>query len=176
MIEKVKGNLITLALQGEFDVIAHGVNCFNRQKSGLAPQLVKHFKTDSFPMELCREGDYNKLGCIDWMNYSLVKHPKYGVCPYRQDEILYSLPNLTVVNCYSQYYYLGNRPNTNVPPIDYVAFTMCLKKINEIFKGKHIGLPYIGAGLAGGTKGMFELLVEQWMKDCKVTLAEYDNK
>ena len=47
----INGDIIKLALTGEYDVVAHGCNCFCRQKSGLAPQMVKAFKTDKFPLE-----------------------------------------------------------------------------------------------------------------------------
>ena len=35
----VKGNLVTLALAGEFDVIIHGCNCFNTMGSGVAKDI-----------------------------------------------------------------------------------------------------------------------------------------
>ena len=47
-------------------------------------------------------------------------------------------------------YFNGNHPNGVSKPLDYEALTLCLRKINHIFKGKHIGLPLIGCGLAGG--------------------------
>ena len=47
----IKGDLIEKSLNGEFDVIVHGVNCFCTQKSGLAPQMVKAFGTDKFSKE-----------------------------------------------------------------------------------------------------------------------------
>jgi hypothetical protein len=34
--------------------------------------------------------------------------------------------------------------------LDYEALTLCMRKINYTFTGKHIGLPMIGCGLAGG--------------------------
>ena len=45
MIE-IKGDLIELAKAGEFDVIAHGCNCFNAQKSGIARQMAEEFQTN----------------------------------------------------------------------------------------------------------------------------------
>lgn len=66
----IKGDLISLSLKGEFDVIVHGVNCFCTQKSGLAPQMVKAFGTDKFPMEhINSKGNMNKLGQIDYQYY-----------------------------------------------------------------------------------------------------------
>jgi hypothetical protein len=48
-------------------VIVHGCNCYCTQKAGLAPQMVKAFRTDYLPMEDDNyKGDINKLGTIDW--------------------------------------------------------------------------------------------------------------
>jgi hypothetical protein len=48
-----------------------------------------------------------------------------------------------------------------------------MKKMNNIFKGKHIGLPYIGTGLAGANEEMVVSIIEKELKDCKVTLVRY---
>ena len=57
---------------------------------------------------------------------------------------------LVVVNSYTQYNYGKNHTDGVSKPLDYEALTMCMRKINHTFKGKRIGLPQIGAGLAGG--------------------------
>ena len=59
---EVEGNLITMALEGCFDVIAQGNNCFCTQGAGIAPQMVEAFGTDTFPLERLRyRGNINKL-------------------------------------------------------------------------------------------------------------------
>ena len=61
------GNIIKSGLQGEFDVIAHGCNCFCTMGAGLAPQMAAAFKCNTFPLEQQEHrGDVNKLGCIDY--------------------------------------------------------------------------------------------------------------
>ena len=138
----VKGDLIKLSLEGSFDVICHGTNCFNTQGKGIALQMKKTFGTDTFKLEApIYKGDINKLGQIDYMNYEL----KMSGC-FREDYVgvvTHDLGNqLTVVNAYTQY---GPGPN-----LDYNALRLCLRKINHKFMGKHIGLPLIGCGIAGG--------------------------
>ena len=65
--KEMSGCLIELAKSGAFDVIAHGVNCFCTQKSGLAPQMVNVFETDTFKLEHPKyKGDIRKLGNIDY--------------------------------------------------------------------------------------------------------------
>jgi len=44
------------------------------------------------------------------------------------------------------------------------------------FKGKHIGIPYlIGCGLAGGDTGRVLGIIEEELKDMKVTLVKLPN-
>lgn len=158
MYKEVKGNLISMALSGEFDVIAHGVNCFCVQGAGLAPQMVKAFGTDTFPLEaLWRKGDFNKLGQIDCRN---VKYP------------LNLDKDLWVVNAYTQYNY-GSYDKSKIP-LDYEALTLCLRKMNHIFKGKHIGLPQLGAGLAKGNWSKIKKIIQKELIDCNVTVVIYD--
>jgi len=42
-LHAIKGNLITLAKKGEFDVIVHGCNCLNVMGAGIAKQIKKTF-------------------------------------------------------------------------------------------------------------------------------------
>ena len=65
----VVGDLFELTGNGNFDVIAQGNNCFNRQGAGIAVLFKKHFKTDKFKMELSGEGDKNKLGLGLYLQY-----------------------------------------------------------------------------------------------------------
>jgi O-acetyl-ADP-ribose deacetylase (regulator of RNase III) len=58
-------------------------------------------------------------------------------------------------------------------PFDYEAFTICMRKINNIFTGKHIGMPKIGAGLAGGNWNRIEHIINVELRDCTVTVVNY---
>lgn len=163
----VKGNLIELAKEGEFDVIAHGCNCFCSQKSGLAPQMVENFYTDKFPVEcdLSRKGDINKLGTIDSMTYVMMG-PDRIVKVHKFE--------LTVVNAYTQFYNRTIAPDKTAVLVDYMALGLCMRKMNHKFKGKRIGLPKIGAGLAGGDWMKISQIIEREFTDCEVTIVEYD--
>lgn len=151
--EEVDGDLISLALNGEFDVIAHGCNCFCRMKRGIAPLMATTFGCDKFIKESKSfEGDINKLGQIDYI--------LYNIAPNR---------NMHVVNAYTQYLF-----DINSPQLDYEALTLCLRKINLLFKGDSIGLPRIGAGLAGGDWERIKTIIQQELKDCDVTVVIYN--
>ena len=155
----IKGNLVTLAKEGHFDVIAHGCNCFCRQKSGLAKQLADTFMTNKFILEqpeYC--GDFDKLGRINGNTIGL----------YINNETVI----LDVVNCYTQYEYGYDK---SIRYVDYDALTMCMKKINHIFKDKEVGLPWIGCGLANGDKNIVEQIYKSTLTDVQLTIVEYEN-
>ena len=175
MIHEVKGNLITMAQQGNFDVIGHGVNCFCTMGAGIAPQMAKAFGCDKFPLEQmlstneCGDiiptnnmGDINKLGQIDFRNVSLKQN-------YTNER-----DSMLVVNCYTQFGFGRNHTGGEDAPLDYDALRLCLKKMNYIFYGQHIGLPWIGCGLGGGSKEKVRDIINDQLKDCTVTIVEYD--
>lgn len=152
MYKEVEGNLITLAKQGAFDVITHGCNCMCNMGAGIAPQMDKAFGCSMYPLEHpATMGDINKLGQIDSRVFKV-----NGDKP------------LVVVNSYSQYV-----PSVRLKPLDYEALTLCLRKINFKFKGKHIGLPKIGAGLAGGDWDRIKEIIKTELCDCDVTVVIY---
>lgn len=186
MYNEIKGDLIELAKQGKFDVIAHGANCFCTMGSGIAPQMAKAFGCNNFRLERKEDlfidqddqetyiptgnyGNINKLGQIDYEDIHL--NTKTG-------RMLagYSLPKpdfiitFTVVNAYTQYDY----SHKNGKPVDYEAITLCMRKMNQVFKGRHIGLPLIGCGLAGGDFKIVSEIIKKELKDCKVTIVHYD--
>ena len=180
---EIEGNLISLALQESFDVIGHGCNCFCTQRNGIAPFMAKAFGTDTFEMEsYIYKGNINKLGTIDYKQL-VIKDGKVEDWDYTGKQ-----RELYVVNCYSQYNY--SRVDK---PLDYEALTLCMRKINHQFKGKHIGLPLIGCGLAGGIWNKSKLtmhdqmilekrfhkdvktIIQEELKDCDVTIVHFKN-
>ena len=163
--KEIEGDLIELALKGEFDVITHGCNCFCTMKSGIAPQMAAAFGCDKYPMEAdYLKGDINKLGTIDAQKRSIQLY-----YPGRLTTVPIS-GKLIVINAYTQFYYGQNSPGSHIP-LDYDALTLCLRKINYIFAGKHIGLPKIGCGLAGGEWDVVKDIIQEELKDCDVTIV-----
>jgi O-acetyl-ADP-ribose deacetylase (regulator of RNase III) len=155
---EIEGNLITLAKQGHFDVITHGCNCNCVMGAGIAPQMVKEFGVNQYDLESSAyKGDINKLGQIEWF----VERPG---------------PIKFVVNSYTQYNYGKNHKDGDIKPIDYEALTLCMRKINKVFSGLHIGLPKIGAGLAGGDWEKIKEIIKSELKDCKITVVIYNNQ
>ena len=164
--KEIEGNLITLAQQGNFDVVIQGNNCFCIQGAGLAPQFVKAFGSDKFWMERPEyKGDYNKMGQIDFMWVNPLNKEE-------QDNIRNKTCTLAVVNCYSQYD-VGSK-NKNEIPLDYDALRLCLRKINKYFKGLRIGVPQIGCGLAGGDWNVVSTIIQEELKNCEAIVVIYN--
>lgn len=153
-MKEIDGDLIVLGKQGEFDVIGHGCNCFCRMGRGIAPQMDKAFGCNNpnlFSLEDDKyKGDITKLGKIEYIHWN---------------------DKLYVTNMYSQYHY-GN-PGVDGIPLDYSALRRCLKRMNREFAGKHIGLPEIGCGLAGGDINIVKQMIVEELIDCEVTLVHY---
>lgn len=190
---EIKGDLIALAKQGKFDVIAHGCNCYAIMGAGIAPQMAKAFGCDKYEMESWGP-NIEKLGCIDYETVVLGENAIWSLSDYKNNR---NEPELTVVNAYTQYGLGKNHGGGVSKPLDYEALTLCLRKMNHIFKGKHIGLPLIGCGLAGGVwdyvhtspgelpdweyqeyfngiKKDVKSIIQKELKDCDVTIVIYE--
>ena len=169
MIKYIDGDLIKLSKKGLFDVIVHGCNCQSKMGAGIAPQMAEAFGCDRFEMETWGPG-IEKLGCIDWQTFVLGEHAIWSLWDADNKK---GEPELSVVNAYTQYKYGRNHKDGAIAPFDYEAFTICMRKMNKIFEGKHIGMPKIGAGLAGGSWQRIERIIDAELYSCEVTVVNY---
>jgi len=176
-LKTVDGDLIKLAREWRFDVIAHGCNCFCKQASGLAPQMVKAFGTDKSILEENRYiGDINKLGQIELVIYIINKKGTALVLRTNSGDATRDpeFNSFAVVNMYTQYRYGINHPDGQYTPFDYEAFTLCCRKLANKFKGKRVGLPWVGAGLAGGDKNKIaDILKKELDPYVDLTMVNY---
>lgn len=169
MYKEIEGDLITLAKEGNFNVITHGCNCFCTMGAGIAPKMADEFGCDTYHLESPEyQGDINKLGCIDWEELMIREDGK--VIKAKQN---YELPILIVVNAYTQYGFGKNHLNGSEQPLDYEALILCMRKLNKTFTGLDIGLPQIGCGLAGGNWDKVKQIIQKELKDCNVTIVIY---
>ena len=168
-INYIHGDLIALAKEGKFDVIVHGCNCMSTMGAGIAPQMAKAFGCDQFEMETWGR-DINKLGNIDYQTFVLGENAIWSLEDFKNNR---NEPELTVVNAYTQHNYGRNHKDGAIAPFDYEAFTLCMRKINSVFGGKHIGLPQIGAGLAGGDWTKIEEIIKRELYLCTITVVIY---
>lgn len=147
-INEIEGNLIDLAFEGRFDLIAHGCNCYKTMGAGIAKEIANRipeaFRADH------RDDRFSimRLGCFT-----------------SADKMIDSNVGFTILNLYTQY-----NPGAN---IDYEALTLCLRKVNMMYKDCHIGLPYIGAGIAGGDWNRILTIIKEELKDMQVTIVKF---
>ena len=151
MIKTVQGDLIKMALEGEFDAIVHGCNCFCAMGAGIAKQIKAVFPK-AYEVD-CKtyKGDKAKLGLCTFASY-----------------IVNSGRPLKVINAYTQYNYGRGQVN-----VDYEAVRGCMRWIAATFNGKSIGMPKIGAGLAGGDWERIYAIIEEEMGIQDVTIVEF---
>lgn len=167
--KEIEGDLIKLAKEGQFDVIGHGCNCLSTMGAGIAPQMARAFGCDKFEMETWGPS-IEKLGNVDFETFVLGKNTMWNLSNgYNK----LNEPELTVCNLYTQYSYGRNHRDGVSKPLDYEALTVCMRKMNLLFKGKHIGLPMIGAGLAGGDWERIKQIIQDELSNCTVTIVIY---
>ena len=153
----IKGNLLDLAEQGEFDVIVHGCNCYNTMGSGIARQIRERFPEAWMADQATPEGDVNKLGTI-----SVAQDPT---------------GRFLIVNAYTQYRF--NRNGETADVFEYTAFQLILEKMLKRIPNNRFGFPMIGMGLAGGNKERILAMLEDFSQKVEaeggtVTLVEFE--
>jgi O-acetyl-ADP-ribose deacetylase (regulator of RNase III) len=136
-MKTIKGDLIELTKNGEFDVIVHGCNCFHTMGGGIAAHIKKEFPS-AYEADLkSPKGEKLKLG-----SFTYASPEDY---------------NFLIVNAYTQFDYSHNKP------FDYDAFETFLYSFESFLKLHfesngfssrlqkiRVGFPRIGCGLAGG--------------------------
>jgi len=170
-MKTIKGDLVELAAAGSFNVIVHGCNCFNTMGAGIAYQIAKRFPEAAHVDNLTTMGERNKLG----------KYTIAAVRGYYGDALL-------IVNAYTQYGYgsviraglgAGDKSRTHV---DYDAirkvFSTVVYSLACMSDTIRIGIPRIGAGLAGGDWNRINTIIETEMDGFAdpdlITLVEYE--
>jgi O-acetyl-ADP-ribose deacetylase (regulator of RNase III) len=147
-MKEIEGDLIKYSKRGDFDIIAHGCNCKKNWGAGIALQMKKSYY-EAFKVDL---------------NSNPVMG-EYSICDYYDTIIL---------NIYSQRY-PGKAKFKNDSKTDRLkAIENAMIDINEKFKGHHIGLPLIGAGLAGLKWQKVKSIIKNTLTDMNVTIVRYN--
>lgn len=146
----IKGDLIKLAIKGEFDLIIPGCNCFCTMGAGIAKTIKQKFP-EAYQVDLeTQKGDKSKLGTITWAKVKT----KNG--------------DLIIVNGYTQFNWKGRGRKA-----DYDAIRQVFKTVKKTFSGLRIGYPAIGAGLAGGDWSIISEIIAGELKGEKHTFVEF---
>lgn len=154
-MKTIKGDLLDLAAMGCFDVIVHGCNCFNAMDGGIAAQIAKRFPEAQDADNITAEGDKYKLG----------KATLAPVLDENGDAFI-------IVNAYTQFAPGGG----NAVEYDavYEVFNTVVRNLALAGNDVRIGIPMIGAGIAGGNWDLLKLIIEDAMCEFNLTLVEYD--
>ncbi len=155
-MKTVKGDLLKMGKDNEFDIIMQGCNCFCIMGSGIALQIAEQFPDAKLADDETVRGDPGKLG-----TYTVGMHGR-----------------LVILNCYTQFR-TATGPKDDV--FEYTAFQRVLDKIALRFGKWRIGLPLIGMGLAGGDPERILPMIEQFANKVahmggSVTLVEWSGK
>lgn len=148
------GDLIQAAKDGYLDVVGHGCNCMCTMKSGIAPLMAAAFPAAHDADQATQKGDVSKLG-----TFSSAK-----------------VDDLLVVNLYTQYTFTGRREGKM--DLSYDALKESLDNLADFLLEDplnapwdiRIGLPKIGAGLAGGDWGKIAKIIRESLADFDVTI------
>lgn len=147
--KEVKGDLLKMAKEGKFDLIAHGANCFQVMGAGIAAGVAKVFP-DAYRADLADTRDQlQRLGDLTY--------------------VMDTESNTLIVNLYTQY--------QGGPNLDYIALELSLQKMVKRFSSKYyktIGLPLIGCGIAGGDWKKVKKIIKRVLSDYNVTVVIYD--
>lgn len=153
----IKGDLLDLFAEGiHFDAIAHGANCFHTMGAGIAGQIAERFpeayaadKAHHSPGDLVAQGTYSYA------------HFEFG----------------TLFNIYSQYT-PGRVPTNGIVTNVDLAFAALNRDLYPKTMLAHqgqpiIGIPMIGAGIAGGDWKKIAERINQVTPLLDITLVEY---
>lgn len=100
-----------------------------------------------------KRGDYQKLGT--WTECDAGDFFDKNTYSVNNKLKLNDPRRFTIINAYTQY-----NMSTGEDVFEYTAFQLILQKLAHEFKGKRIGFPYIGMGLAGGDKDIIIPMLE----------------
>ena len=149
-MKQVNGDLIEMAVAGEFDVIVHGCNCQCTMGAGIAKAIRATFPEAYAADCMTEKGSREKLGAISHATMERDGH------------------SVTIVNGYTQFHY--HSPGVLA---DYEAIRSVFRTVKKEFAGTRIGYPRIGAGLAKGNWDRISDIIDQELQGEDHTLVLY---
>lgn len=153
-MNRIRGDLVALALGGKFKIIAHGANCFCTMGAGIAKAIKETFP-QAYRSDLeTKRGDFSKFGSLS-----------HARIPINSGELI-------VVNLYTQFN-LGRPTKEETFGDRLEAIRSSLLKLKTMFPKEidSLGLPMIGAGLAGGDWAKIEPVIDSVLPSS--TIVEY---
>jgi len=119
----IQGDLLELALAGQFDLIIHGCNCMCVMGAGIAKSIKAAFPEAYAADQATTKGDRRKLGTL---SYAIVTRDRH---------------TFAVANAYTQYHWRGRGPQA-----DLAAVRQAMKAIAQTWPTARVGYPRLGLG------------------------------
>ena len=149
-MKTIRGDLIQLALAGQFDVIVHGCNCQCAMGYGVAKAIKLAFPEAYDADRRTAKGERSKLGTIS--HATVTRDGR----------------ELTIVNGYTQFHWRGGGVLA-----DYDALRGVMRAVKQQFSGQRIGYPKIGAGSAKGDWKIISAIIDEELAGEDHTLVEF---
>ena len=159
-MRKVKGDLLDMFDNGDFDVIVHGCNCHHAMNGGIAALIAQRYPEAQIQDNKTKFGDENKLGTIGpvlitgWLS---VFFPWWFKRKY-------------VVNAYTQF---NPGMDGNLDAIGYAFGALDLEAEDYGMRNMRIGIPAIGCGIAGLEWADVEPIIDE-VCGLNITLVEFE--
>lgn len=155
------GDLIKLAKEGTFDLIAHGCNCKGLMGAGIAAQIAREF-----PM--AKYADLKYKGSMKNQFGELHERAMLGSLS------MYQHQKVIVLNLYTQ---IETGANFDLKMGLYPALCQIqtmFKRESKYHHKKTIGFPKIGAGIGGGSWEIINQYINSVLnEDFDITIVEY---
>ena len=161
----INGNIF----ESDADAILHQVNCKGVMGSGVAKQVKERYPVVYQRYKACCD-DYGKEQLMYGHKKSLLLG-QIQIC-YKQDYLVddQNIDTQVIVNLFAQEGFGKGRRLT-----DYAALRKCLEKVNNVFKGKKVAVPYLmSCRRGGGDWNIVSKMLEDILTDCDVTVYDYD--
>jgi O-acetyl-ADP-ribose deacetylase (regulator of RNase III) len=157
IIETVSGDLLKLFAEGKFDAIVQGCNCYHTQGAGLAGQISRKYPEVLEADRATLKGP-EKLGKFSVARIQLNE----------KDTFAY------IINMYTQDQ-PGRESQQVLSESIRKGFTTLNTELSNLRSESRalVGIPQLGAGIAGGTWSIHEALINAVTPDIDLVLVNY---
>ncbi len=161
-MEIVIGNIF----DSKADTTLHQVNCQGAMGGGVAKQVKERYPiVFKWYKQWCDESQAvaKRLGKSPLLGkIQIVYKDDFPIGDVRDGQ--------AIVNLYAQDRYGWSGCYT-----DYEALQKCLQRVNQIFKGRGVAIPYMmSCARGGGDWNIVSSMIEKELKDCNVTLYKFN--
>jgi hypothetical protein len=164
MYKEIEGDLIKLAENREFDIIAHCHDCSGSYKTtGLTKLIEKLYDIHEIPEEAPN---------LNWSSFKIGNISKKTIY-YNEETVMGGIKMGTRFHLYTFYTSLGGSMNSVYGVnFDYDALKIALRKLNfTTGNNVRIGLPTLGCGSQGADWNVVKDIIKAELRPLNVTVV-----